>query len=693
MGNEIDLSRLLGTLWRGKIWILLLGIVSLFIGGWYAFTVATPIYTANTTVVLESREQNVLDIDSVVAGLSGDQSSINTEVEVFRSRILIERLVRDLNLVENPEFNRSLQEPPKISVGIVVNAIRSFISGPISPRPAPSERAIMDTVIDATLRKITVASLPSSYVFRIRVQSERSRTSAEIANRLAELYIDDQIRVKFEKTEQATTWLSERVTELQATLEDAEEGLKSFSSKTDFVSTSGLVALNRQLKEFRDRHDGLQLSNELQTQKLQQLQDAFQNASYTAFETLADDRVFTQILSRSGLSEAERLKVLEREAQRILDKNQQSVDRTGSQLAAVAGSILEVNTRIERQSKELVKMQQLEREIQASRLIYEAFLSRLKETSIQQGIQQADSRILSRAVVPIRPTTPRKSRILVLSLFLGLVVGSAAVLLREASQNTFRTSQDLEELTKVSVLGQIPAIPARKRSNVIKYLKDKPNSGAAEAIRNLRTSVLLANVDKNPQIIMSTSSVPGEGKTTQSIALTQNFAGMGEKVLLLECDIRRRVFKDYFEIKSDKGFVSVLSDDLTLDDVIIESKLLNADILPGENSSVNAADLFSSEKFTSMLKELRKKYDRIIIDTPPVLAVPDARVVGQSVDAIIYTVKWDSTTHIQVLEGLKSLESVNLKVSGLVLGQINKRGMQRYGYGGGYGSYQGYYNN
>ena len=367
--------------------------------------------------------------------------------------------------------------------------------------------------------------------------------------------------------------------------------------------------------------------------------------------------------------------------------------RNEAQISALEVSITEVTERIDRQSDELVQLQQLQREAEASRLIYEAFLSRLKETSIQQGIQQADSRILSEAVVPSRPSAPRKGPILVMSLLLGFILGAAFVLKRELSQNTFRIGEDLETRTGYSVLGQIPLIPIRKRSGMLKYIAEKPNSAAAEAVRNLRTSVLLANLDRQPQIIMLTSSIPGEGKTTLSISLAQNFASMGEKVLLIEGDIRRRVFREYFDIKSKEGLLSVLSGTSKLEDAVAFNDQLGADVLIGEKSSVNAADLFSSKRFADLLKELRGKYDRIILDTPPVLAVPDARVMGQSVDTIIYAVKWDSTTHRQVVDGLKSLEAVNLRVAGLTLGQIDKRGMKRYGYGASYGNYQGYYEN
>ena len=691
--DEIDLAELLATLWRGKWRIAFAGFVTLIASIYYVFFAATPVYTASTTVALESREQQVVDIENVVTGLSGDQATVNTEVEVIRSRELIERVVLDLDLVGDPEFNDALQEAPFISVDTAVNAMQAIIGTGSAEDPPLTDAAILDGVIDAVLERAQISNIRQSYVFTIRVTTEEAEKSAAIADRWALLYIDDQVRIKLEKTEQATTWLGERVAELQIELEQAEESLKSFSTNTDLVSPEGLVALNRQLKELRERRDMLRAQNEVLRNRQAALTQMQQDGSREQIAVLAQDDILTAILESLLAGNTDLQDRFDDRVRVITAQTSDGLARNEAQISALEVSITEVTERIDRQSDELVQLQQLQREAEASRLIYEAFLSRLKETSIQQGIQQADSRILSEAVVPSRPSAPRKGPILVMSLLLGFILGAAFVLKRELSQNTFRIGEDLETRTGYSVLGQIPLIPIRKRSGMLKYIAEKPNSAAAEAVRNLRTSVLLANLDRQPQIIMLTSSIPGEGKTTLSISLAQNFASMGEKVLLIEGDIRRRVFREYFDIKSKEGLLSVLSGTSKLEDAVAFNDQLGADVLIGEKSSVNAADLFSSKRFADLLKELRGKYDRIILDTPPVLAVPDARVMGQSVDTIIYAVKWDSTTHRQVVDGLKSLEAVNLRVAGLTLGQIDKRGMKRYGYGASYGNYQGYYEN
>jgi len=688
-GDEIDLSALLRTLWRGKFWIALCAAAGIFLGGYYAYIKAVPIYTSSAVVMLETRQEQTVDLEAALSGLSSNQASVNTEVEVFRSRGLAEKLVRKLDLVSDPEFNGQLRPSPTFSIGILIGGLKKMIFG-TSPIKEPDERRILDAVIDGVLDKISVSNIRQSYVFKIAAVTQQPEKSALMANTLADLYILEQIEVKFAATEQATEWLTERVGQLQVELEEAAAEVKEFNSGTDLISPEALAALNRQLKETRDRVREAQDAQAAAGVRVTELEVALAGNDPEQMTQMASDTTLTRILR---VMEDGNRGAFDARFGQILDRARLDVTRAGSQITALQNSIATQETQIEAQSADLVTLQQLEREAEASRLIYEYFLNRLKETSIQQGIQQADSRVLSQAVVPRAPSAPRKPMILALSMILGLFIGAAIVLGREFAQNTFRLAEDLEAKTGYTVLGQVPAIPARKRKNVLQYLADKPTSAAAEAIRNLRTSILLSDIDNPPQIIMSTSSVPGEGKTTQSLALAQNLSGLNKRVLLIEGDMRRRIFAEYFDVKDRKGLMSVLSGDVDFDAVVVHESTLKSDLLIAEKTSANAADVFSSDRFRNFLDDLREAYDYIIIDTPPILAVPDGRIIGQSVDTILYTVKWDSTSQRQVREGLKTLESVNVKVAGLVLGQISAKGMKRYGYGESYGAYNSYYDN
>ncbi|MCF6445734.1 polysaccharide biosynthesis tyrosine autokinase [Nereida sp. MMG025] len=685
--DDISVTQLIYTLWRGKWIIALFMMIAGALGVYQAFERSTPLYTASAVVVLENQPNNIVDLETVASGVSGDQASINTEVEVIRSRNLISKLVDELDLMNDPEFNATLRDAPSFSIG----TIRRWLSG--SQPSQPNAETIRQNVITAVRRKIVVTNIRTSFVFQITATSERPGKSARLANTLVELYIQDQIDVKFEATEQATVWLANRVTELKSDLEAAETAISDFASNSNLVSPEILEGLGVQIKDLRERATNLR-----QTIAQLQSQTNFDVSSgYDLIATLTNDRTLLQLAEQISSGNENAKQTFEDRLRTIQARTQNEIRNAENQLVSINALIAQLEEQEQTQSTELVQLQQLEREAEAAREIYSYFLTRLGETRVQQGIQQADSRLLSPAIRPKAPSAPRKSFIVFISLILGGLLGSAFVILRETRNTSVRTADELEELSGISVLGQIPMIPARKRANVLKYLIEKPNSAAAEAIRNLRTSVLLSNIDKKPQIIMSTSSMPSEGKTTQSLALTQNISSLDQKVLLIEGDIRRRVFSQYFDIKPEHGILSVLSDKIALKDAVKRVDDLGADVLFGEIGSMNAADVFSSESFKSLLEEARKHYDTIIIDTPPLLVVPDARVIGQSVDAIIYTVRWDHTTKAQVRQGLKMFAQVNLKVTGLVLGQIDAAGMKKYGYGDTYGSYGAYgskyYNN
>jgi capsular exopolysaccharide synthesis family protein len=266
---------------------------------------------------------------------------------------------------------------------------------------------------------------------------------------------------------------------------------------------------------------------------------------------------------------------------------------------------------------------------------------------------------------------------------LALLIG----LLAERLNATFRSTEELESRTGQAVIGTIPIAPVTRRKGFLKYLMEKPTSSVAESVRNLRTSVLLANVDRPPQVIMLTSALPGEGKTTCCIALAQISEALGKRVLLIECDIRRRTFRNYFDLPDRGGLLSVLSGARPFEEVVYLDETSGLHVLPGEESSVNAADIFASHRFADFIAEMREHFDFIFIDTPPVLAVPDARVIAMNSDAVLFCVRWNKTARETVAEGLRFFAQVNIKIAGLVLSQVNVNKMARYGYTG-YGYYR-----
>lgn len=697
--DVIDLGALAATIWRGKWRVLFLAFLAVLAGGVYAYVLATPVFRATASLVLETRENQVVNFDSVIGGLRTDSSAINTEVEILKGRLLMGRVVDALDLTTDSEFNGALRPPSTLNalIGTTTDQIKALLSAPPEPEVVPTPEALRERIISALIDKVTITNTPLSLVFTVTLETEDGRKSALIADTIARLYINDQIAVKYEATQQATEWLAQRVTDLQVELEAAEAKVKEFRAGSDVVDPAALEQANAQMAALRARLAEQEALRALAAEKVTAL------AAATTMEQkvqLAADPSLTRLVQNrdaaADLAIADA--AIARRFEEVISIAGLDLQRADAQIASLSQSRDALLATISNQSDAMSQFQQLTREADSVRLIYEYFLNRLQETSVQEGLQQADSRILSPAVVPERAAAPQKTRILAIAAVLGLMLGMGLVFLQETRAKGFRSGRDLERTTGYPVMGQIPIIRGRGHRAVLSYLASKPTSSAAESIRNLRTSVLLSNIDDPPRVIMTTSALPSEGKTTTALALIQNLVGMKRKVLLIEGDLRRRAVSRMASEGAPRsarptiqpGLLAVLTGEKTLDEVIVKDDLLGVDVLMGEPSDINAADIFSSDSFARLLAVAREQYDVIVIDTPPVLLVPDARVIAQHADAILFIVRWNWTTVGQVRDGLRMFESVNRKVSGLVLSQINTRQVRKYGDSDTYGQYAPY---
>lgn len=680
---EIDLLDVLRTIWRSKWLILFVTLCTAAVAGVYIWRIAVPFYAATTVVTLQNLERKSVDLESAVSGIGSDQASINTEVEVLRSRGLIDKLVDRLDLDKDPEFNVYLQPDNQVSL----TTDPAPAAGADGQKPGPRARMIRDEIVERVLDAITISNIRQSYVFNITAWTHEPEKSALIADTLAELYIRDQLDMKFAATERATEWLTDRTSVLKAELNEAENAALEFNSRIALISPERLRLLNRRLKDFRQRHAGLIEKQEALERNVAELVAAKQSGNVTRLAEVTGLPAPAQP-GEVPASASHSPEAFELRFEQILERARYEAERGEAQIRAMTNSIADLEREVTDQSAQARELEQLMREAEASRMIYEYVLGRLKDTSVQQGMQKAEARVLSYAMLPLAPSAPRAPLLLAVAVLIGLLVGSLVAVLLEMRSTAFRTAEEVQDETGTIVIGQIPLAPSSRRSRIVDYIVSNPTSAMVEAVRNLRTSILLSTVDRTPKLIMMTSSMPGEGKTTLSLALAQNLAGMGKKVLVIEGDMRRRTFREFFEVGDRRGLLTAVLQDTPLDEIVHREPKLSFDILLGERANINAADFFASERFTSFLDRVRDAYDFIVVDTPPVLLVPDALVIAQSADVVAYVVQWDKTPRRQVADGLRAFATVNAPVTGLVLSQVDPRGMKRYGHGGSYG--QGY---
>jgi len=511
----------------------------------------------------------------------------------------------------------------------------------------------------------------------------------------------EELRVRVEASEDAVEDARVNLAEATGqTLEVTQLQLESLNATLSEVRSeiSRLTALYGRLKaaidEGRDLGAISEFRNSIIIQDLR-AQESELLSDRVSLEATVPEGHPARLRLEQRLSEVRRS--LDQEAGRIVGATEVDLQSVQAQETTLMAEVRELETKALEQSRNQLQLRQLDREAEASRVLYENFLSRLQETTQQEDLQTADARVLSPAETPQFAESAAKKRTLILATLLGGIAGVGVVFLLDRMNNTFRSPDQLEELTGENVLAVLPALGTRMhRKDIIDHLRDKPGSSMAEAVRNLRTSILLSNLDKPPKVIMFTSSVPREGKSTTSMLVALTSKQMGKSAIIVDCDLRLPALSRLVaeQEEAGAGLMGVLEGNATVSEAVVKDPETGLHMLmtnPTERSgAINAADVLASQRFYELISQLSNMYDLVVLDTPPAVVVTDARIVSRLVDAVIYAVRWDNTPRGAVMEGLKEMRSVNAPIAGMVLTLVNESRAAKYSYDG-YGYYKGRY--
>jgi capsular exopolysaccharide synthesis family protein len=384
------------------------------------------------------------------------------------------------------------------------------------------------------------------------------------------------------------------------------------------------------------------------------------------------------------------------EIERIIVGLEQEAEFAAARVNSLQVSLDFARGETSEQNKEAIQLRALQRQAAANRALYERFLNRFKETSSTQDLETSNARILSRAE-GAGLTYPNRNKMLRNYILMAFFGACGLVLGLQVLNPGLLSPEQVQQVLQKNVIGLIPLIPGKVVLH--DHVLEKPNSSLVEAINSLKFSLELSDPDHPVKAVAVTSAVPEEGKTTLAISLARVVAASGKKVLIMDGDLRRSSVGKRLNLRGKhKGLADlVLAGDADLSEFILRDEKGKLDYLPpGTAKYTNATDIFSSHRMASIIELLKSRYDLVVVDTPPVMAVADARIIGRVVDKMIFVIRWDKTPRKVARAALEQLRRAEVSVAGIVLQQVDLKRYGRVGYGDSgyyyhYGRYGKYY--
>jgi polysaccharide biosynthesis transport protein len=731
--ETIDIRNMWRTLWRWRSLVLWTTIIITAVAV-VAIHHITPQYSGAVQVMVGVRQVKMTSVQDILSELKGDEVTemVGTEIGLIRSRNLAEKVVTKLNLANDPEFNPSLRQPGMLSQLLYsqTEAAQAWL-GRLFGGPAketvdqPGGDAEMNTIIDAFEEKLKVTSDGKSRIVNITFDSKNPAIAAQVANAVADVYIVSRLDARFDATRRANVWLAERLNTLRQEVQVSEDAVEKYRAENGLLRTQGPAGP-------ADVGGGMTLA----TQQMGQVSAE----SVTAHTKYLDAQSRLAQLQRSGVTKGRNAEAAVRDANLIevlqspviqalraqeADAQRRQADLSSQfgekypKVVSVRAEIAEIRGKIQtevdrvidslrtetanQQAKEQnlngllakmksdaahndiaeVQLRDLERQAQANRTLYESFLTDFKQTQSQDNFPQPDADVVSRAAVPTVPSYPHKPVLILLSAVASLIIGMLLALACENLDVAIRSMDQVRSQLKVHPLGLVPSLGGVRRtagSRPEHEVIDRPLSAYAEAIRTIHTNLMLSDVDQRPRVVLVTSALPGEGKSTMAMSLAQMVAGYGQRVIVIDGDLRRPAIHRLAGVAHKPGLVEWLLNRAALEDVIYATGPGGLDVIPAGAQPELPPNLLSSDRFKQLLRGLMERYDMVILDSAPVLAVSDTRILATLAEKTLFVVRWASTSHKVAASALRQLHESGAQVAGVALMAVDVKAHARDGF-------------
>jgi capsular exopolysaccharide synthesis family protein len=711
--SDIDLKTLGRTIWRWRAMVVWTTLILTAVA--VAVTERlTPLYTAQGQVLVGIEQVKINKIEDLAAGVDTQAERAATEIGVIRARNMAAKIINQLGLENDPEFNPALRPPGPIQSLL---AWQRLVPQPWLARHTPfhadasvagdGQARVMSQIVDNFLAELKVTNDGQSRIIDVAFESPNPATAAEVVNALADAYIVARLDQKFEAARRANVWLADRLNSLRQEVLVSEDAVEKFRAENGLLRAKDSTLMTQEISqvaaetitartkrmEAQSRLARIQqsggarnaapddnISEVLQSPLIQQLRNQEAEASRRLADLSAQygERHPRLIQVKAEIADI-RTKITG-EIAKIIDSLRNEVATEQARENGLNAMLDNLKSQAAKSSIADVQLRDLERQAEANRTLYENFLDQFKLTSSQDRFQQPDASIISRAALPQRPSFPQKGALILMSALASLTFGVFLALLCQHLDVGVRSMEQVKNLLRLHPLGMIPAPSGSTAAKLAREIIDRPMSAYSEAVRTIHTNLMLSDVDTRPRVVLVTSSLPGEGKSTLTLSLAQIAARYGQKVVVVDGDLRRPIIHRMASVAAKPGLIDWLVDRVAFEDILQRHAIGGIDVITAGELPTIPPNLLSSERFKQLLRGLGERYDLVVLDSAPVLALPDTRVLSLLADRTIFVVRWASTSYRVAIAALQQLHDSGGHVAGVVLSAVDVKAHAKDGF-------------